>query len=93
MCTCLCVSEGEEAVATQHPANCQPKTGRPPDCQQWAVACCTSSSSTWIPQISFARILFVDFCSAFNTIQRHLLIGKLQQLCTIFHLLHSPQPL
>lgn len=40
----------------------------------------------------FATVLFVDLCSAFNTIQRHLMIQKLQQLnisSRIIHLIHS----
>ena len=41
---------------------------------------------------NFAKILFVDFSSAFNTIQRHLLIQKLHHLNTppiLIHLLHN----
>ena len=29
---------------------------------------------------NYARILFIDFSSAFNTIQRHVMIDKLQKL-------------
>ncbi len=40
-------------------------------------------SSIWIPLANHARILFIDFSSAFNTIQRHIMITKL-------HYLHVP---
>ncbi len=40
------------------------------------------------PPGTFARILFVDFSSAFSTIKRYLMMGKLHQLSTPPHLIH-----
>ncbi len=37
---------------------------------------------------NYARLLFIDFCSAFNSIQRHRVIKKLQGLEVSSPLIH-----